>query len=143
MWLFGTESQRLELLRPFGRRIAESLDADATGQASFDRCLDKVGREEGERDGHIDLPDAALLADADFLDCRHSTGDDIVEPLAAFGDGVHQACASLELLRLDVPPGRVMGQQDPARSFGWRLLPGDGDRRIIRAIGFVVCMIRL
>jgi hypothetical protein len=87
-------------------------------------------RQEGKRDGHVDLPDAALLAGADFLDCRHSTGDDIVEPLAAFGDRAHQACASLELLRLDVPPRRTMGQQDPARSFGWRLLPRDRERPI-------------
>jgi hypothetical protein len=129
--LLRIEAESFELLRPFRWWIAEPLDADAAGQPTFYGCLDKIGREEGERDRHVDFPDAALFADADFLDCRHSTGDHIVEPLAAFGDGADEACASLELLRLDVPPGRIMGQQDPARSFGWRFLPGDRELRII------------
>jgi hypothetical protein len=120
-----------ELPAPFGWRIAEPLDTDAAGQTTFDRCLDQVGREEGKRDRHVDMPRAALLPDADFLDGRYSAGDHIVEPLAAFGNGAHQACASLELLRLDVPPRCIMGQQDPARSFRWRLLPGDRERPII------------
>jgi hypothetical protein len=54
--LFRIESERLKLPAPFGRRIAEPLDADAAGQAAFNCCLDKIWREEGERDGHIDLP---------------------------------------------------------------------------------------
>ena len=129
--LLWIKSKRLELPAPFGQRIAEPLDADAAGETTFDGSFDEIGREEGERDRHVDLPDAALLADADFLDGGHSTGDHIIEPLAAFGDGAHQACAALELLRLDFPPGRMMGQQNPARSFGWRLLPGDRERPII------------
>jgi len=48
------ESERLELSAPFRRRIAEPLDADAAGQATFYGRFDKIGREEGERDGHID-----------------------------------------------------------------------------------------
>ena len=44
--------------------MAESLDADAAGQATFYGCYDKIGCEEGERDGHIDLPNAAFLARA-------------------------------------------------------------------------------
>jgi hypothetical protein len=90
-----------------GWRIAESFDTDATGQATFHGRFDKVRREEGEGDRHVDLPDAALLPEAEFLDGGYSTGDDVVEPPAAFGDGAHQACASLELLRLDFPPGRI------------------------------------
>jgi len=43
------------------------------GQAALDGCFNKVRCAEGERDRHVDLPDAALLADADFLDCGHST----------------------------------------------------------------------
>jgi hypothetical protein len=46
--LFRIESEGLELLAPFGWRIAEPLDADATGQATFYGCFNKVGREEGE-----------------------------------------------------------------------------------------------
>ena len=108
--LFRAESKRLKLPAPLGRRIAEPLDADAAGQAAFHGRFGKVGSEEGERDRHVDLPNAALLADADFLHCRYSTGDHIVEPLTAFGDGLDKSCAALELLRLDVPPGHIMGQ---------------------------------
>ena len=52
--LFRIESERVKLPAPFGRRIAEPLDADAAGQATFYGRFDKIGCEEGERDGHID-----------------------------------------------------------------------------------------
>jgi hypothetical protein len=42
--LFRIESERRKLPAPFGRRIAEPLDADAAGQATFYRCFDKIGR---------------------------------------------------------------------------------------------------
>jgi hypothetical protein len=71
--LFRMESERLKLPAPFSRRIAEPLDADAAGQATFYRCFDKIGSEEGERDGHIDLPNAALLAGAKLCDRGYST----------------------------------------------------------------------
>ena len=45
--LFRIESERLKLPAPFGRRIAEPLDADAAGQATFYRSSDKIGRDEG------------------------------------------------------------------------------------------------
>jgi hypothetical protein len=41
--LFRMESERLKLPAPFSRRIAEPLDADAAGQATFYRCFDKIG----------------------------------------------------------------------------------------------------
>src|ERR1700687_4594732 len=66
--LIRVESERRELSAPFSRRIAESLDADAAGQATFHGRFDKIGCEEGERDGHIDLPNAAFLADAKLCD---------------------------------------------------------------------------
>src|SRR5258705_8694244 len=78
--LFRIESERLKLPAPFGRRIAEPLDADAAGQATFHCRFDKIGCEEGERDGHIDLPNTALLASAKLCDRGHATGDDIIEP---------------------------------------------------------------
>ena len=46
--LFRIESERLKLAAPFSRRIAEPLDADAAGQATFYCCFDKIGGEEGE-----------------------------------------------------------------------------------------------
>jgi hypothetical protein len=71
--LFRIESERLELSAPFNRRIAEPLDTDAAGQATFYGCFDEIGCEEGERDGHIDLPNAALLASAKLKNRGHST----------------------------------------------------------------------
>ena len=71
--LFRSKAKRLELLAPFSRQIAEPLDADAAGQATFYGSFDKIGRKEGERDCHIDLPDAAFLARAKFGDVGYST----------------------------------------------------------------------
>jgi hypothetical protein len=71
--LFRIESERLELLGPFSRQIAEPLDTDAAGQAALYGSFDKIGRKEGERDRHIDLPDAAFLARAKFGDVGYST----------------------------------------------------------------------
>jgi hypothetical protein len=67
------EAERFKLPAPFSRRIAEPLDANAAGQATFYGCFDKIGGEEGERDGHIDLPNAAFLASAKFCDRGYST----------------------------------------------------------------------
>src|SRR5271167_3923346 len=99
--LFRIKSERLKLPAPFGRRIAEPLDADAAGQATFHGCLDKIRGEEGERDGHIDLPNAALLAGAKFCDRGYSTRDHLVEPSTTSRDGADQARPTLELFRTD------------------------------------------
>ena len=73
MQLFRIESERLKLPAPFNRRIAEPLDADAAGQAAFYGSFDEIGGEEGERDGHIDLPNAAILARAKVFDGGYPT----------------------------------------------------------------------
>jgi hypothetical protein len=70
---FRIETECLELSAPFGWQIAETLDADAAGQTTFESRLDKIGGKEGERDGHVDLPDAAFLASAKFCGCGHPT----------------------------------------------------------------------
>ncbi len=71
--LFRIESKRLELSAPFSRRIAEPLDADAARQAAFYGCFHKIRGEEGERDGYIDLPSAAILARAKLFDGGYPT----------------------------------------------------------------------
>ena len=71
--LFRIESERLELLAPLSRQIAEPLDADAAGQATFYGSFDESGRKEGERDRHVGLPDTAFLAGAEFGDVGYST----------------------------------------------------------------------
>jgi len=71
--LFRIESERLKLPAPFGRLITEPLDAYAAGEATFYRCFDKIGGEESERDGHIDLPNATFFASARLSDHSYST----------------------------------------------------------------------
>ena len=46
--LIRIESECLKLSAPFSWRIAETLDSNAAGQATFYGCFDKIGREEGE-----------------------------------------------------------------------------------------------
>ncbi len=107
------------------KRIAKPLNANATGQASFDGCFDKVGCEEGKRNGHVDLPNAALLAYAKFGDVGHSTRNYIIQPPAASRDGADQTRSALELLGPDNASRCVVREQDPAGSFGWRFMPGN------------------
>jgi hypothetical protein len=71
--LFRVESERLELSAPFSRGISESLHANAARQATFHGCPDKIRCEKGERDGHIDLPNAALLAHAKVCDRSYTS----------------------------------------------------------------------
>ena len=71
--LFRIESERLKLSAPFGRRIAEPLDADAARQATFHCGFHKVGGEKGKRDGHVDLPNAALLVSAKLSNRGYAT----------------------------------------------------------------------
>jgi hypothetical protein len=54
IWDFGLalkllwiKSERLKLPAPFSRGIAEPLDTDAAGRATFYGCLDKIRGEEG------------------------------------------------------------------------------------------------
>jgi hypothetical protein len=107
---------------PLGRWITEPLDTDAAGQATFHSCFDEIGREECQRDGHIDLPNAALLASAKIYDRGDPTRDYIVEPLTTSRDRADQARPALELLRTDVASQCIMREQDLAGpSGGWFL----------------------
>jgi hypothetical protein len=71
--LFRIEAERLKLPAPFSRRIAEPLDADAAGQATFYRCFHKIRGEESQRHHHVDLPNAAFLARAKLSDRGYPT----------------------------------------------------------------------
>jgi hypothetical protein len=70
--LFWFKSERIKLSAPFGRRIAGPLDADAAWQATFYGGLDEIWSEEGERDRHVNVPNAAPLAHAKFGDFGYS-----------------------------------------------------------------------
>ena len=51
--LFWIESERLKLSTPFSRRVAEPLNADAAGQATFYGCLNKIGSTYGSIAGAL------------------------------------------------------------------------------------------
>jgi hypothetical protein len=138
--LFRIESERRKLPAPFSRRIAKPLNADATGQATFYGCFNKVRCEKGERDRHVDMPSATLLARAKFNDRGHPTRDHIIEPPTTSGDGADQARTALKLFRADVASGFIMREQDLAGSLGGWFLPGDRERPFVRAIG---CFVRV
>jgi hypothetical protein len=61
--LLRVQPKRLELPTPFRRSIAQPLDIDAPRQAALHGSADQLGSKKGERDGHVDMMDAASLAD--------------------------------------------------------------------------------
>jgi hypothetical protein len=65
------------------------------GESPFDRCLDEVGREEGERDRHVDLPYTGALTSSDAFGIRSGIGNEFVEPTAPACDRCDQDCAVL------------------------------------------------
>jgi hypothetical protein len=74
------------LAGPLGRSITQTRDADATRQSAFDGSLHEFGREERERDRHIDLSNAAFVARGNLLDTGDSAGDDLIKPTPAARD---------------------------------------------------------
>ena len=62
-----TEAEILELRGPGRIRITQPLDVDAARQAALDGGADEFGREECERDRHVDMTDAAPLARGNLL----------------------------------------------------------------------------
>ena len=65
--LLRFQSEGFELSTPFRGSVAEPLDTNAARQTAFDRGFDEIGCEERERDGHIDLTHATILACGDLL----------------------------------------------------------------------------
>jgi hypothetical protein len=60
--LLRIKPKRLELPTPFRRSIPQPFNVDASRQAALNSSADQLGREECERDRHIDVTDAASLA---------------------------------------------------------------------------------
>ena len=61
------EAEGLSLAAPFRRHIAKPTDSHSMGQFTLDRRFDEVGREEGKRDHHVDLPCGASLTLGDAV----------------------------------------------------------------------------
>ena len=69
--LLRVQPERFELPAPFRRRIAKPLDVDAARQAAFDGSANQLGGKKGERDSHVDMADAAFLAQRNLLNVGH------------------------------------------------------------------------
>ena len=58
----GGKAKHLVLLGPRGGQVGEAGDAHAMRKSTVNRRLDEIGREERERDRHVDLANTAPLA---------------------------------------------------------------------------------
>src|SRR5436309_1529997 len=80
------QTEHRVLAGPLGRSIAQASDADAARQSPFDGSLHEVRREERERDGHIDLSNAAFVAGGNLLDTGHGASNNLIKPTSAARD---------------------------------------------------------
>ena len=87
MGLLCRKSEHLVLPGPFGRQVAEAHNSYSMWKSSLDGSLDEVGREEGERDRHIDLADATLLSLRDAV--RGCVSHELIEPAAINRSRLH------------------------------------------------------
>ena len=83
------------LARPLRWQFAESGDAHAVRETSFDRRLDEVGREEGKRDRHVDFARTAALACCNGFDSGIRNSSEFVKPAASSRNRRDQKCAIL------------------------------------------------
>ena len=68
------------LLRPSQRRIHKGCEPCTTRQRTVQRCLNQLGRQEGERDHHGNVPLAAALARRDRVRAADATIDNLGQP---------------------------------------------------------------
>jgi hypothetical protein len=100
--LLRVQPKRFELPTPFRRSIAQPLDVDASRQTALDRSADELGSKESERDGHVDLTDAALLARCNLLNVSDGAGDNLLQPAPASCNRANQPEASFRPLWPDL-----------------------------------------
>jgi hypothetical protein len=96
------QPKRFELPAPFCGRIAKSLDTDAAGLATFERCPYQIGRKECERYRHIDLTRAALFALSDLFDIDHRPRKDFIKPASTSCNGADKADSTFDPRRANL-----------------------------------------
>jgi hypothetical protein len=84
--LLRRKPEHLVLAGPFGRQVGEADNSHAMRKASFDRSVDEIGREEGKRDRHVDLADAAAVSRRDARRVCRRVRDELIEPAAPAGN---------------------------------------------------------
>jgi len=140
------QTEHRVLARPLGRSIAQASNADAARQSSFDGCLDEFGREERERDRHIDLSDAAFVPRSDLLDSGDGAGNDLIKPTSATRDRCDERGASLGANGSKIVWRRRYRHDDLAPSLHRRLFPWDAQNasiivhRVARVAGCFLCL---
>ena len=84
------------LPRPLGGHVGEAGHSHTMRQPSRDGRVHEIGRQEGKRDRHVDLPNAAPLALGDAFRICVRVGKKFVEPAAASRNRRHQERAGLQ-----------------------------------------------
>src|SRR5438067_2332258 len=140
------QTEHRVLAGPLGRSIAQASDADAARQSSFDGSLHELGREERERDRHIDLSNAAFVAGSNLLDTGHGASNNLIKPTPAARDRCDECGAGLGANRSTVVRRHESRHDDIASPFHWRLLPWDTQdksiivHRVRRIAGCLLCL---
>src|SRR5262245_60231100 len=92
-------------------------------EPSFDRGLDEVGRQEGERDCHVDLANAEAFPGRNAFGICGRFCDKLMEPATPSCDRCDQESAVLGTHWAGVLRWLGCGQKYLAASSGWRLAP--------------------
>ena len=117
------ESENSVLAGPLGRHVAEPGDADAAREVSVERRLKEGGREERERDRHVDLARAAAFSLSDRLGTCLRIDGELIKPAMPPGDGLDEGVASLGADGTRIDRGVGGGEQDLAAALCGPLLP--------------------
>jgi hypothetical protein len=140
------QTEHRVLAGPLGRSIAQASDADAARQSSFDGGLHQVGREERERDRHIDLSNAAFVTRSNLLDIGHGASNNLIKPTPAARDRCDECGAGLCANGSTVMMRHASRRDDISSPFHWRLLPWDAQNksimvlRVRRIAGCLLCL---
>jgi hypothetical protein len=100
----GREAEHAILPIPFGGCIDQAGEPDATGQPALYCGLDQWRGKERERDRHVDMARAAVLADRDLGDVANGAGLDLREPKVEFSS--RNRNSESRRLSLHSSPGR-------------------------------------
>ena len=99
---FKRQAEHGVLARPLDWRMAQSGDANTAWQSTCDSGPDQIGRQEGERDGHVDLAYTAPFSLRDAFRICVCASDKFIKPVAAAGNRCNQGRAGLRPYRTSV-----------------------------------------
>src|SRR5437868_702123 len=106
----------------------------------------EVGREDRERDRHIELSNAAFVAGGKLLDTGHGASNTLIKPTPAARDRCDECGAGLGANRSTVVRRHGSRDDDIASPFHWRLLPWNAHNksvmvyRVWRIAGCLLCL---